>query len=532
MIAAKRLTSAAAALALAGAGLLPIATMVVRSFLVDGRPSAAAFAALLASSQRLVPLFGHSLTLSVLVAFLAMLMGAPIGVILARTDIPWRGALAVLFALPLLLPPYVLAIAWFMALGPAGAIGRFLPQAASEFLSSHLFGLPGCVATLSTSLAPIVMLLTMTGFGSVNPRLEQAGLLMSGWPNVLLRITAPLAAPATLFGALLVFLLTLGEVGIPTFLRYPVYPSEVLTQFAAFYDFSAATAAAMPLLLIAAAALALEVHFLRASSITLAAPGPRVRPATIALGRWRSLLFWLLSSWAALTVIAPLAALIGAAFSFDVFAQALARASDAVLRSVAFATVAATLLTLLGFFCGYLIYSKALPLWRSVDALALFLFTLPGTVIGVGLIGVWNHPATNFIYATPAILILGLVAQYALIPTRVTIVILQRIAPSLEHAAALCGAGWLMVLRDILAPLAKRGLIAAWAMSYVFCMRDSGVAMVVYPPGSDTLPVRIMTMMANGAPSLIAALCVILIIVTLAPALAVLLWRATSGRAA
>jgi iron(III) transport system permease protein len=41
--------------------------------------------------------------------------------------------------------------------------------------------------------------------------------------------------------------------------------------------------------------------------------------------------------------------------------------------------------------------------------------------------------------------------------------------------------------------------------------------MVVYPPGSDTLPIRILTLMANGAPSLIAALCIILIAITLLP---------------
>src|SRR3979411_726206 len=69
---------------------------------------------------------------------------------------------------------------------------------------------------------------------------------MSRWPSVLWRITLPLIARAILFAAVLVFLLTLGEVGVPTFLRCPVYPHQILTQFAAFYDFSAATAAANP----------------------------------------------------------------------------------------------------------------------------------------------------------------------------------------------------------------------------------------------------------------------------------------------
>ena len=84
--------------------------------------------------------------------------------------------------------------------------------------------------------------------------------------------------------------------------------------------------------------------------------------------------------------------------------------------------------------------------------------------------------------------------------------------------------------RHIVAPLAKRGLIAAWLISYVFCLRDLGISMIVYPPGSDTLPVRILTLMANGAPSLIAALCVILIVVTLLPLGVVSLWLRHGAR--
>jgi iron(III) transport system permease protein len=216
----------------------------------------------------------------------------------------------------------------------------------------------------------------------------------------------------------------------------------------------------------------------------------------------------------------------------SVFANAFSRASDSIFRSIVFAAAGATLLTVLGFFLGYLVHSRALIWWRGIDALALFLFTLPGTVIGIGLISLWNAPETNLVYATPAIIILGYIAQYAVLPIRMTAATLQRIPPSLEGAAQLCGASWFMTLRDIVLPLAKSGLIAAWIIAYVFCLRDIGITMVVYPPGSDTLPVRIMTLMANGAPSLIAALCVILIAITLLPVFVAALWRTRIGRPA
>jgi iron(III) transport system permease protein len=522
----KRVTLAAAALALAVIGLLPVLMIVVRTFYVAGEFSLTAYQALLASSKQLTLLMGRSVLLSLSVTFLAMIVGTPLGVLLGKTDLPLRGAFTMLLTLPLLVPPYVIAVAWFAVLGSTGWIGHFL----APTTSSAFFGVYGCIGALSTAFMPVVMLLTIVYLGTVNPRLEQAGLLMSRWPSVLWRVTLPLIAPAILFAAVLVFLLTLGEVGVPTFLRYPVYPVEILTQFAAFYDFSAATVAAIPMLIVTAMILLLEIRLLHTSVLELSAATFGGRHAPIELGRWRFPLFGFALVWTLVTVALPIAALIVQSGSLTAFADAFSRASDSILRSVVFAAIGATLLTLLGFFCGYLIHNRTLPLWRSVDALALFLFTLPGTVIGIGLISLWNRPITNAIYATPAIIILGYLAQYAVLPTRMTAAILQRVPPSLEQAAQLCGASWFMTLRHIVAPLAKRGLIGAWIIAYIFCLRDLGITLVVYPPGFDTLPVRILTLMANGAPSLISALCVILIAVTLLPLFVGALWQKRAGR--
>jgi iron(III) transport system permease protein len=402
-------------------------------------------------------------------------------------------------------------------------MSRLLP-AISQQLSSAFFGLPGCIGVLFTAFVPIVIILTIAYLGAVNPRLEAAGRLVSSLPGVLRRITLPLIAPAILFAAVLAFLLTLGEVGVPSYLRYPVYPVETLTQFAAFYNFSAATAAAIPLLIVTLAMLVSEYGVLQKQGPELANVNFDAARAQIELGLWSFPLLAVVLIWVLITVALPLAALVAEAPSLTAYTEAFSRASDSILRSLVFAVIGASLLTVLGFFWGYIVHDRTLPFWRGIDALALFLFTLPGTVVGIGLISLWNMPMTNLVYRTPAIIILGYLAQYAVLPTRMTAGILERIPPSLERAARLCGADWFMTLRHIVAPLAARGLIAVWIVSYVFCLRDLGISMVVYPPGSDTLPVRILTLMANGAPTLIAALCVILVAITLLPLAAAALW--------
>lgn len=526
----KRLILLTAALSLAGIGLLPMLAMVNSSLHVEGAFSLRIYEALYASAQQQMPLMGHSLLLSATVSLCTTAVGIPLGLLLGKTDLPLRRALGAMLTVPLLIPPYVIAVAWSAVLGSKGLVGRILPSGASEFLSSKLFGFYGCAWVLVSAYLPMVILLTIVHVGAVNPRLEEAGRLVSPWPRVLARITLPLALPGIVFASALVFLLTFGEVGVPTYFRYPVYPLDILTRVAAFYDFGAATAAAMPMVAVTLAVLGLEYLFLHKRGIRLSATvAPKSTETPIELGRWRLLGLVLVCGFVFLTVALPLASLLVQTASPSIFIAAFTRASDSIVRSLAFALIGATLLSVLGFFCGYLVHNQERLLGRSIDALALFVFTLPGTVIGIGLISLWNTPMTNAIYGSAAIIILGYLAQYTVLPLRITSASLAHIPKSLEQAAWLCGADWFTTLGRVVVPLAQRGLIGAWLIGYVFCLRDLGISMVVYPPGSDTLPVRIFTLMANGAPSTTAALCLILIVLTLLPLGIASLWLRRAG---
>jgi len=156
-------------------------------------------------------------------------------------------------------------------------------------------------------------------------------------------------------------------------------------------------------------------------------------------------------------------------------------------------------------------------LGRRWEGLALFLFALPGSVLGIGLITLWNRAETGFLYGSPAILLLGLLAQYTILPVALIVAALASIPRSLNEAAALVGASWWRRLRGVTLPLCRRGLVAAWVVGFLFCLRDTGLSMVVYPPGRDTLPVRLFTLMANGRPEMLSAICVMMTLVAALP---------------
>jgi iron(III) transport system permease protein len=222
-------------------------------------------------------------------------------------------------------------------------------------------------------------------------------------------------------------------------------------------------------------------------------------------GKWVSAVLWI----SVFTiVIMPLLALLSESATVQAWRIAIAQGWDSILRSLVFAATAASLLTFLGFLTGYLIHVQGLRIWRVLDTLTILLFALPSTVIGIGMIGVWNRPFTNFVYATPIILILGYVIQYWVLPSRITLAALSRIPPSMEEAAQVIGVSWTKRITGIVMPLVKTDLGVAWLVAYIFCLRDMGISMLVYPPGMDPLTVRIFTLMANGEPAMIAALCV------------------------
>jgi iron(III) transport system permease protein len=100
--------------------------MLKESVTADGGFSLDGYRALLRSEGQLARLMAHSLSLSLLTESVSTLVGVPLGVLLGKTDLPLRGSLTLLFAVPLLFPPYVLAVAWFSILGRTGLLGAVL----------------------------------------------------------------------------------------------------------------------------------------------------------------------------------------------------------------------------------------------------------------------------------------------------------------------------------------------------------------------------------------------------------------------
>ncbi len=486
-------------------GIVPVATMFAASLFDGGRFSTEAYRALW-HNRALAEGMVHSLMLAVTVASATTATGTVLGILLARSDLWLRKSFAVLLSLPLLIPSYILAYgyaAWF---------------------GEWFFGFWGVATVLFVIYLCVPMLLVMFALRQIDPALEEAGLLLCGWGGVLRGISLPLIAPVILFAFLLVFILVFGEFGVANFLRYPVFVTQSFVYFSAFYDFRAAAAAALPVIVVVFVVLAME-RLLRSGFAQMQGSGAALH--MIVLGRGRIPLFIAVGLLALAVTGMPLLALMKQS-DISAFMRALESASGPLGRSLLFAAVGATLLTLLGFASAYIVHRRLLGWWRWFEGSLFFMFALPASVYGVALILFWNTPWTNFIYATPAIVLIAYTGKYLALPAKITEARLAQIPSAYSEAAALCGAQWHTVIRHILLPLIRPALVLAWVVAYIFCLRDDALVMLLYPPGNETLPVYILTQMANGAPSLIASLCLLMVAVTLLPVGLYGLWQ--SGR--
>ncbi|OQY29276.1 MAG: hypothetical protein B6244_04645 [Candidatus Cloacimonetes bacterium 4572_55] len=511
---ARKITLWVAILLLLLIGLAPVISMFAKSLFVAGELSLGNYETLFQSEREWI-LLSNSFLLAGSVTFITLLLGVPLGTLFSKTDLPFKKIFIILFVIPLIIPSYILATAWFYFLGRSGIVAQILGANVGIFTSRFLFGFSGVLFVMVSTLLPIVIILVMTYLRMVNPKLEEAAKLSATWPVVLREISIPIIIPGICLAGLIVFILTLGEIGVPSSLRFDVFPVESFIQFSAFYNFNAATAAAIPLGVITLIILIIERLFLRKKVFQFrVTKDPMI---IIPLGEKKPLFFAAVATLAFIIAIIPLCVLLIKSLSISAYHEALTRSIDSIFRSLLYAAIGATCLTVLGFFLGYLLERKAFRFTYAVDSIAILLFALPGTVIGIGLISLWNTRATNMIYASVAIIIFGYIAQYTALGERIMAATFSQIPRSMEEAAQIVGVGWFRRLFGILIPLAKRGIASIWLVGFIFCLRDLGITMMVYPPAHDTLPVRIFTLMANSPEEVIAALCMILILITLLP---------------
>jgi iron(III) transport system permease protein len=519
----------------------PLSKIVIQSFKYDQHVSLQNFLRIFTNKSNFVAL-RHSLEISLLTTLFATVLGTFLAWVVARTDCPGRDFFRTAFILPFITPPFIGAFAWRILLGPVGYLNKaYMALSGAESPLWNFYGPDGIVTVMTLHIYPLVYITTLGALERMNPELEEAAQI-SGSPvfAVMRQITLPLMMPSILSGAVLVFIASIANFGIPAILGFPenyyVLTTkiwEAVTLSSQANSLSLAAALSVLLGLVAGAGLVLQRFYLKRKEYTVIS-GKSMHPNLVLLGGHKGWLVPLLFLIVGITSFAPIIAILltslvkalgisptPANWTLQNFYDVLfinRTARRAIRNSVVLALSSATIISLLGALIAYIVVKTRLRGRGIIDLISSMPYALPGTVVAVAMILAWLKPLPLIgvsIYNTLWILLVAYIARYLAFGVRTTSASLQQIHVSMEEAARISGATWFQTFRDIVLPLIAPGLFASWFLVFMPTLRELTISILLWSTKRETIGVMVFNLQESGNTVASAALAVIMMLVLL-----------------
>jgi iron(III) transport system permease protein len=526
---------------------LPLGWLAAVSVSGESGPTLAHYRRVLGDSALQKALW-NTLVLAFWVGIASVAVGGPLAWLTARTDVPGKALIRGLVMASFVTPPFLGAFAWVMLAGPnAGLLNRLWRElTGAEAALLNIFSMPGLVFVVTIYTFPYVYIMIANTLALIASELEEAAAVLgAGRLTVALTVALPLVTPALVSGFILAVLQALALFGSPAILAMPAGFHTVTTQIWAFFHYpprvEMAAAFSIPLLLATALLLLVQKQLLgRRGYAAVGGKGGQRR--RIPLGAWRYPALLGCLAVMACAIFLPYGILAKAAlsrawaqplswdnltlanFSFTFFEYSATRAAilNTLELGVTTACVGAGLVGLLA----YVANRRLVPAHQAVAFLALAPVVIPGVVLAVALFIAYTRPPL-VLYGTLGILFVAYLTKEMPVGYAQSDATFRGIPVELEDAGRILGAGRLRVLRDITAPLARSGVIAAWCFIFIGVIRELSASIILFTPSTKVMSVVIFDLKEEGQFGAIAVLGLVMLVLTFAT---VVLVQAVLGR--
>lgn len=463
-------------------------------------------------------LFATTLKVGLGVAICSGLIGIPLGALRGLFALPAAALWDILFLVPFLLPPYIAALSWMLALQTNGYVQQLLPWL---HLNDFLFSLPGMVVVMTLNIFPVVYFAVSRSMAASGSRLADVARIHGAGPwRAFIRITLPMALPAMASSLLLAFTLSIEEYGVPGALGSRsgiLMLTTGIEQRLADWPVDLPGAAVLSLMLVAIALSAYSVQ--RAVLAGKNVESLTGKPADVtqkSLAGWTIPVLILFMAVALIAVALPIVSMLITAFSRTLsgglswqnltlghFGNVFAAHGDApaaLSTSLGLALGTALIAGATGLMASWLVVARKIRGAALIDGLSLLPAALPGIVVGVGLILAWNQrfwPVTP--YNTWGILLLAYCCLLLPYPVRYVSAALKQIGGNLDAAARVHGATAAQTLRLILLPLVFPSLLASMMMVFAVASRELVTSLLLSPAGVQTVSVYVWRQFEQGS---------------------------------
>ncbi len=465
--------------------VLPVARVFITAFIDgDGSFTLGHFSAFFGQSLMRESFF-NSLFVAVMSALFAALIAVPLAYFTVRFE--FRGALLIqtLGVLPLIMPPFVGAVALQLIFGRSGSINLLL-QDRLGFTLPIMEGLNGVIFVESIHYFPFILMNLTVALRNIDGAMEEAAqnLGCTGW-RLFWRVIFPLAAPGFVAGASLVFVKVFDDLGTPLVMGQTnlLAPQAYLRITQVGLEDPLGYVISVIMIGFSIAAMALSARALKGRDYsTLQKGGGSIQRRQ--LSPWGSAAAY---AWITFILLLTLSPHIGVlllsfakvwsfsplpdAYTLAHYATVFEDSSGMIKNTLLYCGLAALLDVVLGVTVAYLILRTRLPARQWLDGIATASLAVPGIVLAIGYLRLFKGmtvPGTEVLITSTWVMIMLAYAvrrlPYAL---RSCVAALQQVHVSLEEAAESVGATKLRTIQRVVVPLMAGGILAGFVTSFI-----------------------------------------------------------------
>jgi iron(III) transport system permease protein len=525
-------------LLLAALVLMPLFWLTLTSLTDDARHfTLGHFRRLIEDPSFLRPLV-TTLWSSAAVGILCVAAAAPMGWLVARTNLPFKRLFRVLILASFVTPPFLGGFAWVLLGGPnAGLVNQWYyalfdlkPFEAQPLV--NVFTAWGMVFVMALYTFPYVFTFVVNSLEVIPSDLEEASAILgaAAWRTAL-HITLPLVLPALVAGFLVAFLQSMTLFGVPAILALPAGIDTMTTKIWSLFQFppqlGLAAAASLPLLIVTVLLLKAQASIMGRRGYSVIG-GKSTGMRLVRLGPWTVPALALFVFVLGCSILLPYGVLVRTAFVKNwsgpvegnlslehwrfVFFE-FSQTKDALVNTFVLGTSAATVGTILATTIGYLSLRKLVWGHRYLAFLATAPVAIPGIVLAVGLFLSYTHPPL-VLYGTLWIIFLAYVTKELPVGYQQVSASLKSVHPELEDASRIFGATRLGTLGRITAPLIRNGVIATWIFIFIGSIRELSATILLFTARTKTISVTMFDLRESNDWGPIAVLSITMLVIT------------------
>ena len=502
----------------------PVLLILFNAFFVEGKFNSLDFYNVLTEPETFQAL-KNSFVIACMTTVGSVIVGTFFAWLVTRTDLPYKTFMKSLFLVPFMLPSFIGALAWKMLLSPhSGYINKlWMDMFNTTEPLFNIYSYAGIALVEVMYLFPFVFIQVCGALERMDPTLEESARISgAGLLTITRKITIPLVLPSIMSGALLIMLYSMAHFGTVAVLgieqgiyNIPTLIYEKIHQSAGSFA-SIRTGTVLATVLIASAALIIwtQQKILSRGHYQIIG-GKSFRPMELKLRGLRYPLLFFCLAYIGFTIVLPTVVifLVGGVqtyglsildpnnlsldnYKYILFEYDVTR--DAIWNSVTLGLAAAFITMFAGVMISYVIVKMKVRGKGILEFLGMLPFSVPGSVIALGVILAWSGAYGINIYNTVWIILVSYIARYMAFSLKANSAALEQVHDSLMEASRSCGASMWQSLKDIVIPLVRPGMISAFFLIFLPALRELTVSVMLYAPTTRTIGVAIYTLNEDG----------------------------------